>query len=213
VKQYGFAFDRVTGRSSFSFSPVESADLEAAPLSKAAIADLARALSVGQTSTRLRAVGCREMLPRIDALLREADRQEWVIPPEVRRWLESTASIARANVQEERRAARRKPKPGSFRPVIESLTLRVMKKHGMATGGPVAARVLAIVLRARLGIPIGNAQGQDQALKRARRGLRVKDPLDPSTHPSGRVSSEMEEWADESLRVGTLARSSGTRRK
>ena len=120
----------------FSFESADAARL-GRDLPKAAIIELERALSVPHRTTQFVFTGERRLLSRIDALLREVDQQGETLPPEVRRWLESRAGIARCNVEGARLHARRLKRSQrrgaidtGFRPVIESLTLRVMKRHG-----------------------------------------------------------------------------------
>jgi hypothetical protein len=144
-------------------------------LSPGAIAELARALSFSTLEdVRLEIPGAEARLRHLEAILEDGS-----FAPDVHRSLETPARLAREHVKLNRRSRRRskrqprgKGRPDRFvRSEVTSRTLRVLERQGMKTGGPRAARILAVALHARLGVPMGDEAGQLQVLQRERRRL------------------------------------------
>jgi hypothetical protein len=174
----------VTRRTPFEFSAAQRLELRKA-LSQTAIDELTADLaSVGLTSATMEAAGVGPWLTAITALLREADAQGFEIPPDVLKWLNAEARWAepyvKQNDQNRRRA--RRPLDRALRKVVEALTLRAMERQGLKTGGPVGARVLAIVLDARLGIARSQPPNPDAELQVVMRARRRYQPLTDEQH-------------------------------
>jgi hypothetical protein len=177
----------------FSFSRQARVELTR-DLPAGAITELERALSVthrrvtdDQTSLRK----LRSFQAIVRKLIRELERAD--SPARVSP--QTLGELRRLLIPDAEKLLRRKDdaaNDGGFRVLIESLALRVMKRHGLKTGGTRAAHVLALVHRERLGVRrTGDYTAELQALKRARANLRKDDPL---RYPYPASDAEIGEW-------------------